>query len=91
MDKNERASRRARNAMVQLLVTLEQPTTDEEALSSIHAWESKSYPDLVKTVNYNIQRNHYINAGQLWYLNLCMQEVERVRQEQTKVLETANT
>lgn len=75
MDKNERASRRARNSIIQLLVTLEQPTSDEEAIASIRQWEDTPFYDLLKTANYVLARCPYANTSMVWYANLCIQEV----------------
>lgn len=87
MDKFEKVTQRARGAMIQFLVMFKQPPTREATLEAIKHWEKKSYRELSEAVEQTLQRAPYANKREMWYMQVCIGESERVRDARNKVLE----
>lgn len=87
MDKFEKASRRARNAIVSLLVAMEQPKDDEERRTFTLGWEDTNWTNLLTSMKYNMEspNNPYRHSVLIQYLKehaeWAIREVERVRSE----------
>lgn len=59
MDKVELANRRAKDAIVELLVAMEQPKSDDERRCFTLGWENTNWSNLFKSLEYNLTNNPY--------------------------------
>lgn len=83
MDKIERANAQAKHAIVAWLVAADQPKSDEQATELIREWNKLPYDKLLVVKNYNQQRRPYSNPTLAWYMDLCIQEAERIKTGKT--------
>lgn len=79
MDKQERANRRAKDAIIALLVASEQPKNEDEAVASMNEWEALTYDKLLEALDYNLKHNAYRNAVLENHVNRCIREADRVK------------
>lgn len=79
MNRRERDTRRLKEVAILLLVLLEQPVSDDDAIASIEEWETQPYLELVKSLNYALKRYKHAHTGLLWYLNLCTRMIEQAK------------
>lgn len=79
MDKQEKANRRAKDAIITLLVASEQPKNDEEAVELMDGWECLTYDKLLEALDYNLKKNPYRNALLENHVNRCIREADRVK------------
>lgn len=81
MNKNEKARRIARDAITTLLVAIEQPKTEQEALALMDEWEIVSFDQLLEAKEYNLSRAPWANQGLIRHIDACLANVERVKAE----------
>lgn len=79
MDRQEKVTRRAKDAIITFLVAVEQPKSEEEAIELMDEWERVSYADLLKTLDYVSKHHPYRNAVLENHVNYCIREAERVK------------
>lgn len=86
MDKIERATRRAKDAVIALLVAGEQPKSEKEALDSVFEWESIPYNQILEALDYNLKHNPYRNMVLENHANACIREASRVKAQQKEIV-----
>lgn len=86
MDKIERANRRAKDAIIALLVAAEQPKSEHDALESVYQWESLTYTQLLEALDYNLKRNPYRNMVLESHAHTCIREADRVKARQREAV-----
>lgn len=79
MDRKEKANRRAKDAVIALLVASEQPPNEAEALTSMLEWEDLTYTQVLEALDYNLKHNAYRNEQLENHANLCIREAEKVK------------
>lgn len=93
MNKNEKANQRARSAIVELLVSMERPKNDDERRTLTYDWENMSWPQLLKSMEYNIENSPYrdsvLFAATREHAEWCIREMENVRTSKQRELVNA--
>lgn len=83
MDKVELANRRAKDAIIELLVTLKMPKTDERRRTLTLRYEEMKWPDLLKAKDRELVDNPYRNSVLVFHMKehmeWCIRETERVK------------
>lgn len=82
MNKSEKANRRAKEAIIQWLVTSEQPKSNAEALALISEFESTPYPTLLEVKAYTLAKRPHTNASQRWFMDLCIEAAKNKTSKQ---------
>lgn len=83
MDKTEKANQRARDAIVSLLVAMEQPKSDDDRRTLTLSWENVGWTQLLKSMDYNIEHSPYSNSVLIQHLKehaqWCIREAAHVK------------
>lgn len=85
MDRQEKATRRAKDAIITLLVAVEQPKSEEEAVAAMNEWEALTYDKLLEALDYNLKKNPYRHAVLENHVNRCIREADRVKTQKQMV------
>lgn len=85
MDKQEKANRRAKDAIIAFLVAAEQPKNEQEAIDSMNQWDALTYTQVLEALDYNLAHNAYRNALLENYANYCIREADRVKTQKQMV------